>query len=288
MRFSRYSKHIIVGMLLFFVWYSIQNIQAQVPNQYKANNEFMEDYRTIVDELFVQIQANTAVWQTISPTVFSQLNQKFTTVFPYLPQRYSFNVVYQQCLTLSQTLAGGFNYNTLVSFMENCFKPLTTIIQQINKDYTVVAKWNASPNAWPAPLTVTFDARSSTDPSNQTIPSNNFYRYYRDTDGNDVTIWQWPVLSYTFQEEWNYVVHLTVRSSNKIDQWILDGTQTFTVNVAPKSANIFVYANGQKMEQISKVKIWLQEWQRGVVFDGSPTQAQGGRTIIQHRRQIVW
>ena len=275
-------------MLLFFVWYSIQNIQAQVPNQYKANNEFMEDYRTIVDELFVQIQANTAVWQTISPTVFSQLNQKFTTVFPYLPQRYSFNVVYQQCLTLSQTLAGGFNYNTLVSFMENCFKPLTTIIQQINKDYTVVAKWNASPNAWPAPLTVTFDARSSTDPSNQTIPSNNFYRYYRDTDGNDVTIWQWPVLSYTFQEEWNYVVHLTVRSSNKIDQWILDGTQTFTVNVAPKSANIFVYANGQKMEQISKVKIWLQEWQRGVVFDGSPTQAQGGRTIIQHRRQIVW
>lgn len=285
---AKWSKHILIAILIFFVWYSIQNTEAQVPNQYKANHEFIQDYTTIVDELFVQIQANSAVWQTISPTIFSELNQKFTTVFPYLPQRYSFNVVYQQCLTLSQTLSGGFNYNTLVSFMENCFKPLTTIIQQINKDYSVIAQWSASPSSWPAPLTVTFDARSSTDPSNQTIPSDNFYRYYRDTNGNDVVIWQWPVLSYTFQEEWNYVVHLTVRSSNRVDQWILDGTQIFNVNVAPKSANIFVYANGQKMEQESKVKIGLQEWQRGVVFDGSPTQAQWGRTIIQHRRQIVW
>jgi hypothetical protein len=31
-----------------------------------------------------------------------------------------------------------------------------------------------------APLTVTFDARGSSDPSMETIPADNFYRYYRD------------------------------------------------------------------------------------------------------------
>jgi hypothetical protein len=31
-----------------------------------------------------------------------------------------------------------------------------------------------------APLTVTFDARGSSDPSSETLPTDNFYRYYRD------------------------------------------------------------------------------------------------------------
>jgi hypothetical protein len=31
-----------------------------------------------------------------------------------------------------------------------------------------------------APLTVTFDARNSSDPSMETIPVDNFYWYYRD------------------------------------------------------------------------------------------------------------
>jgi hypothetical protein len=31
-----------------------------------------------------------------------------------------------------------------------------------------------------APLTVTFDARNSSDPSQETIPAGNFFWYYRD------------------------------------------------------------------------------------------------------------
>jgi len=37
-------------------------------------------------------------------------------------------------------------------------------------------------------LTVTFDARGSSDPSNETIPARNYFWYYRDIDGIDKPI----------------------------------------------------------------------------------------------------
>jgi len=46
---------------------------------------------------------------------------------------------------------------------------------------------------------VTFDARGSLDPSDETVPSSNFFWYYRDTDGQDKTIGNGPVVNYLFQ-----------------------------------------------------------------------------------------
>ena len=45
---------------------------------------------------------------------------------------------------------------------------------------SMAPKVTSNPSAGMAPLTVTFDARASSDPSRETIPSDNFYRYYRD------------------------------------------------------------------------------------------------------------
>jgi len=72
--------------------------------------------------------------------------------------------------------------------MTNCYKPFSDIVKKVNTKYTVVANAKISPQSGPAPLTVTFDGRGSVDPSNDTIPSKNFFRYYRDTNGNDTTI----------------------------------------------------------------------------------------------------
>jgi PKD repeat protein len=64
----------------------------------------------------------------------------------------------------------------------------------------VRARATAKPTAGSAPLNVTFDARSSEDPSNDTIPSDNFYWYYTDTDGDEQTIGRGPVINYTFRD----------------------------------------------------------------------------------------
>jgi len=238
----------------------------------------------------VEIDADTKIGQQVPSSKFSDLSTSFQTVFPKFPQDYAFQVVYQQCLTLSQgmTTYTSLDYqNKLGTFMSNCYKPFNDILKTINSKYTVVAQAKATPQSGPAPLVVTLDARASTDPSNDTIPSQNYFRYYRDTNGQDQTIGVGPVVSASFDQAGNYLVHLTVRSSNKTTQGIFDAEKTISIDVTPKTANIVAYVNGQKLDPANKTKISIQEAQKGVVLDGSATVPMGGRQILSHNRTVT-
>jgi PKD repeat protein len=205
------------------------------------------------------------------------LNSSFKTLFPRFPQDYSYKVVYEQCNLLTSQLSSLSQNDAkyrgyFSSFMSNCYKPLTDILSAINTKYMIIPNIKVTPASGPAPLTVTFDARTSIDPSNETIPSSNFYRYYRDTKGVDQIIGNGPVLHYTFDTEGNYIVHLTVKSSNK-SSGILDGEKTTSIDVTPKAALVSIYANGQKMTKDRKAKVGTLEAQKGVVFDATSTIA---------------
>lgn len=118
---------------------------AQIPDEYLANAESQAKYDKIVNELFVEIQSKSQIGQPISTTVFAELYQLFGDIIPHLPNKYSFNIIYQQCLTLSQTLSNGYNLNTLASFMDNCFKPFVKTVEEINKDYTIKPSGSINP-----------------------------------------------------------------------------------------------------------------------------------------------
>lgn len=152
-------------------------------------------------------------------------------------------------------LGNKYSETVFYSFMNDCYKPLNQIISKLNSQYTVKPSAIRNPATGAAPLTVTFDARASKDPSSETIPSKNFYWYYRDTKGVDRVIGIGNVINYTFEDAGNYVVHLTVRSSNYLAKGILDGEMNLGVNVAPKAANIVVYANTKKLDKNKVVKI---------------------------------
>lgn len=111
-------------------------------------------------------------------------------MFDYFPKKPEFKTVYEQCLITSQNLSRGFDFNNFSLFSNNCFDPLQSIIKQINTDFSVKtnaqALYDRTSNS--APITVTFDARTSQDPSNTTVPSDNFYWYYRDVDGQEKII----------------------------------------------------------------------------------------------------
>jgi PKD repeat protein len=162
--------------------------------------------------------------------------------------------VYEQCLQLSDALAGNYSEPTFNGFKNNCYKPLNQIVTKINSKYTIMVSASRNPGSGPAPITVTFDARASKDPSNETIPSRNYFRYYRDTKGVDRPMGVGSVINYTFEESGNYTVHLTVRSSN-VSKGILDGEMNLNVDVAPKAANIIIYANTKKLEKTKLTKI---------------------------------
>lgn len=276
-------------IIALWAMFLIGKINANIPNDYVANYEIQTDYNKIL-WIFVEIDAATKIGNQIPQSKFTELNTSFQTVFPKFPQDYAFKVTYQQCLDITQGLITytSTDYQTkLSSFMTNCYKPFSDIVKKVNSKYTVIAAAKISPQGGPAPLTVTFDARGSIDPSNDTIPSKNYYRYYRDTDGNDTTIGVGPVVNTTFDTPGNYQVHLTVRSSNKATNWIFDGEKTISIDVTPKTANIVTYANGQKLVKDGKIKIGIQEAEKGVIFDGSATLPMGGRQILSHNRTIT-
>ena len=108
---------------------------------------------------------------------------------PYFPQQdYNFQLVYKQCLKTTESMQRNPNKENFSSFYENCKSPLANITTIIQNKYSVKAIASASPISGPAPLTVTFDARASRDPSNETIPARNYFWYYRDIDGIDKPI----------------------------------------------------------------------------------------------------
>jgi PKD repeat protein len=171
--------------------------------------------------------------------------------------------------------------------MDNCYKPLSQILTRINTHFTVKANSSTNPKNGSAPLNVTFDARASLDPSNETIPSDNYFRYYRDTNWEDRSIGIWPVVNHTFEEPWNYLVHLTVRSSNKTSDWIFDGKKTTSIDVKPKAAVISVFANSKRLKTFEKIKFGTQEWLKWIVLDWSATIAIWWRQILSHSREIT-
>ena len=161
-----------------------------VPNEYVANYEIKADWDKILD-LFIQMDADSKIGQTTPQNKFAELHASFVTVFPKFPQEYAFKVTYSQCLSLSQsmTTTTSLDYTSKLNmFMTNCYKPLSDILKKITTKYAVTADAKVNPSSGPAPLTVTFDARTSKDPSNDTIPSKNFFWYYKDTNGVDKTI----------------------------------------------------------------------------------------------------
>ena len=256
---------------------------SKVPTDYFANYKIQKDWSRL-SELFVDIDAENKIWKINGSSTYSELLGIMKRIFPYFPQQdYSFQVVYKQCLKTTEAMQRNPNRENFSSFYENCKNPLANITTTIQNKYSVKAIASANPTWGPAPLTVTFDARTSKDPSNETIPARNYFWYYRDIDGIDKPIGVGPLAKHTFTEPGTYMVHLTVRSSNA---GIFDGESTVSVNVSPKSAVVSIYANGKKMNKNKASKIWIQEAKKGVFFDGSATTPMWWREILYHKRSI--
>ena len=257
----------------------VQAATNNVPAYYYANYKFIDDWTQIWD-LFRTIRSRYELGLNVDNSMFSELYTHFANSFPHLTPYYK--TTYEKCLLLADDLRRWYSYSSMEALMWNsCYKKLSSAANDISSSYTVHPTYKINPNNWMAPLTVTFDARGSSDPSSETIPTNNFYWYYRDEKGVDTPIWEWQVITYTFEEAGKFIVHLVVRSSN-VSDWILDWEEDIEVNVTPKAANIVVYANTRRMTKNSPIKIWTSEWEKWVIFDGSATMAREKRQILSH------
>ncbi len=189
----------MVAGFLFMLFVSVGVGQAKVPLEYRANANFQPHIEKI-SELFLQLDANSQIGENLPTTVFSEISDTFGKLTPHLPQDYKFKLVYTKCSNLAHTMSAGYDYDDLASFMENCHKPFSSILRTIKAKYTVKADARVLTPSGAAPLVVTFDARGSHDPSNETIPAEYYYWYYRDVEGKDRIIGKGSVVKHTFTE----------------------------------------------------------------------------------------
>lgn len=287
--FNQFINTINIKIIFFWISifiFSFQDISLwSIPNEYYPNYKIRDSWERIIENL-VKIEAYQKLWQEIPVNYFQLLNKDFNIVLPLLPQKANYKVTYEQCLITSEKLSDKFTFEDMIVFTDRCFDPLNQLIQDILKNFSVQWKINASPKSWSAPLTVTFDARWSIDPSNDTIPADNYYWYYVDISWNPKIIWKWPVINHIFWEPWNYIVHLTVRSVNNTSQWVFDWTDKIWVDVWPKSADISIYLNSKKLRNDYKIKIWTQESTNWVIIDWSWTNPTWWRKILSHKWTI--
>jgi hypothetical protein len=88
---------------LFGLFWLFNSSNASISNEYVANYE-ISTARATMNGLFIEINGKSTAGEQIPQTKFAELNASFQTIFPKLPQQYTFKVVYQQCLSLSQGL----------------------------------------------------------------------------------------------------------------------------------------------------------------------------------------
>ena len=139
-------------------------------------------------DAFATLDATIKLSEDPDPALFGQLLQNFETVFAYFPKQAQYQQVYTQCEIITGILAQEYSSQDYAKFKSKCFEDIRGLVKDINTSFSVKADIKAKPTSGPLPLTVTFDARDSVDPSNDTIPSDNFFRYFRDIDGIDVPL----------------------------------------------------------------------------------------------------
>lgn len=258
---------------------------AQIPNEYLPNSH-INAARTSILNTLTELQAYRKTWNEVPPSMFSALNANFKTAFRYFPSNPSYSVIYKQCDITTAQLSSRVDYDDYNTFVSKCFDPLSSILKDIQNNYTIKSVVKANPRSGQAPLSVTFDASASIDPSKETIPSDNFFRYYTDTDGKDVIIWKGPTVNHVFNKAGNYVVHSTVRSINNL-QGYFDADNSITVSVQPTDTKINILANGVKLDENNPTKLSLSEGTDGITLDATSTSTSQGKRLMRHTWNIT-
>ena len=274
---------IIFGLLwLALVTSGLFLVQAQssgeVPPEYYQNYQISDDFLEMTDTLST-IEATIEVGQEPSADLFASLNQNFSQVFAFFPKDPRSTQIYKQCDLITARLSQWYSSSAFSTFNNDCFGDIKSIISAVPE---VKPSIRAKPTSWSSPLVVTFDATASTDPSDDTIPSDNFFWYYKDVFGIERPMGTGPVITHTFAEPGKHVVHLTVRSSNVQSEWVFDGATSIDINVAPKAAEVVVYLNGKLLTTDQTLKIDSQEAKNGFVINGAATNPLGERQILSH------
>lgn len=148
MNIKRLKKNhfwIAFGFFSFFLFnffslnFSLKAQVSEVPVEYFANYKIQKD-RDRLTKLFIDIDANRKIGVINTSAIFSELHNIMKRVFPYFPQDYASQVLYQQCLSTVENMQKNSDRDTFAVFYENCYKPIQNLSSTIASKYTIKAQ----------------------------------------------------------------------------------------------------------------------------------------------------
>ena len=133
-----------------------------------------------------------------------------------------------------------------------------------------------------APLVTTLRARVS-DPSWSKITSWT-YTWWMDIAGKRKVIGNKPSLSYTFSQEWNYIVFLDVKSSHRNSAWntdVLPYSWQVEISVKEKIASVIFRISGKKIPSSDEIKFSPEEASYWLIFDATSSVPSTGTKFLE-------
>lgn len=103
---SPYSSKLMVILLASMMVFGSSSLpsHAQVSTDYEANYGLNQTWENIMTN-FITIQATRRRGEQVPASVFASLHTDFTSIFPRLPQRNNYRIIYDTCLAQTQSLA---------------------------------------------------------------------------------------------------------------------------------------------------------------------------------------
>lgn len=128
----------------------------------------------------------------------------------------------------------------------------------------------ALPESWNAPFNVTMRT-DIIDPTWTNIPKYN-YTWWMNVGSRKVNIGTWPSINYTFKEEWNYTVFVSVKSAHKNSKWYTDVIpfeDKVEIKVREKVASLIIKVNGDRLWNRESLKFTPSQAKYGLLFDAT-------------------
>lgn len=295
--------HVLIGVLLIFLAYSIvkfvigKNGQGGVLNNafvlpslvettyaytdYDTNT--FDAYKKKIEFLSANLDQEYQVNNKISTKTLTELSTLVTQSMETFPD--SENIIFNTNLTRSLLTS-----IELVKKNQDSDTYVTSLAKTLNEYMTKIkierikGAITASPDSGNAPLTTTLRAQNIVDPSGVTTPRGNYIWWIRAAGGGRTIIGTGPSLAYTFQEERNYTVFLTIISASRNAKGrtdVLPFESSININALPKLGNVRFYINGVYVSNLDRIKVTPDQGRAGIILDASASTPAAGTTFVQ-------
>ena len=256
---------------------------ASDPNSYTTfrtvdKNSFNE-YRYLITKEFFTVRSVWEIDGILDPVSLTRLRDLVNRGFNYLPDN---NLENENLLNnVNTSISKSLKYNRSDAAYSGLINALWSYL---DKSSITAISWNvlALPAEGNAPFNVTLRT-NVVDPTWTTIPQYN-YTWWMDLGSRKINIGTGPSINYTFKEEWNFTVFVSVSSSHKNSKWYTDVIpfeDSVTIKVKEKVASLILKVNANNLGTNEILKFTPSQAKYGLLFDATSSIPTGSAKFIR-------